>query len=295
MIDPNTQTCIIVIALEAISGLCSNSFNIFSLILTSIKERHLASCDCILISLSVSNVCCTIITSTNLLISYVWPSLLRTSNAFYILYYMTLCGMTSSSWLTASLCFFYFIKIQQFQPGILAWVKMKIDKIVPWLIVTAVFLSVSGGFLSLLVSGQELPKNSTKYVFDVNFEQTEILFRTSLIMHSLAFLVGIMSTFSSVWFLKVQRSAGTFGSTKVRDYQSAVQTMVRLVILYAVIYLVLIIHGMEIFPNMSWGYWVCMIILFSFALVQSVLLMIGNPKLREAWRQLFTLRYIPHQ
>ncbi|XP_040211660.1 taste receptor type 2 member 40-like [Rana temporaria] len=293
MIDPNTQTCIVIIVLEVIIGLCSNVFIIRSLILTSIMERRMASYNCLLISLSISNAYFSIISSVNFLINYVWPSLLRTPSGFHILYYMTLCGMTSSSWLTASLCFFYFIKIRHFQAGILAWVRMKIDKIVPWLIVTAEFISVSGGFLSLLISRKELPKNSTNSIFEMNFEQKKsklTLINTTLIINSLAFLVGIISTSSSVWFLKVQRSAGTFGSTKVRDYQSAVQTMVRLVIFYAVFYLVLIIHGLEIFPNMSWGYWVCMITLFSFALVQSGLLIYGNPKLREAWTQLFTLK-----
>lgn len=64
------------------------------------------------------------------------------------------------------------------------------------------------------------------------------------------------------------------GQTKVRDYQSAVQTMAGLVVFYALIYFVTILLYIAI--------------LSVFSVVQSGLHIIGNPKLKETLRKIFT-------
>ncbi|XP_018429671.1 PREDICTED: taste receptor type 2 member 143-like [Nanorana parkeri] len=104
------------------------------------------------------------------------------------------------------------------------------------------------------------------------------------------FLIAISTTAASAVSLKLHndRMKRNMGHTNVRDYQSAVQNMACLIVLYALIYLVMVVFALEVFADRSWEYWMCTTIIFSFSMVQSILLINGNPKLSEAWRKMFT-------
>nr|DBA18934.1 TPA: hypothetical protein GDO54_014825 [Pyxicephalus adspersus] len=144
MITPNTEAFLVVIGLETMAGLFSSAFIIFYLSINSIKERKVSSCHCILISLSVSNLCFTATSAANFLIHLFWPWLF---------------GITL---LISFLCIFYFIKVRQFQSRFLAWVKVKIDAMVPWLLLLVVFVSLFGGFLIIFIYDAGSGKNSTE-------------------------------------------------------------------------------------------------------------------------------------
>ncbi|XP_040211702.1 taste receptor type 2 member 40-like [Rana temporaria] len=295
MITPNTEACLIVMGLECIAGLCSSVIIILYLTLTSFRERRVTSCNCILISLSLSNVCYTITSSANLLVTFVWPEFLSVPYVFHIIYYMILCNLTSNSSLSAILSIFYFIKIQQFQTRFLSWIKMKIDTMVPWLILTVLFVSLLCAFLSILMFYLEPPNNSTNATTGLGLEHQKRklhLMKPTAILNALPFMISLLSASGSAWFLKQQRSAGKFGNTKVKDYQSAVHTMICLVIFYALMYLFYALHVLQIFAFKSWGYWMCVIVGYSFAAIQSGLIIRGNTKIKEALRQLFSFRYI---
>ncbi|XP_077306179.1 taste receptor type 2 member 119-like [Lithobates pipiens] len=273
------------------AGLCSSAFIIFYLMLTSFKERKVTPCNCILIALSISNFSFTVFVCVFSLGIFVWPWLFDISNVYYVLIPLT-CSICSSTWLTSILCFFYFIKILQFKPGFFAWVKMRIDTMVPWLIITVLFVSTFAGYLLVLIFDLELPKNSTNLIGGHTLNDHQSYMKSIIIITSTAYMVSLPSTFASAWFLKQQRSVGKYGSTKVKDYQSAVNIMISLVSFYTLIYVIDALDMLQIFAFKSWGYWMCLIFKFSFTAVQSALIIRGNPKLREAWKRFFGLRYL---
>ncbi|XP_040211701.1 taste receptor type 2 member 40-like [Rana temporaria] len=295
MISSTTVICLGVLAIEAIAGLCSDIFIITSLILSGYKEKYFAPYTSILIALCVSNVGYTILMFANNLISFVFPTIFSDPYITYFVNYMTVFSIISSSWLTSTLCFFYFIKIVQFKPGFLAWVKMKIETIVPWMILTVELFSLFGSFLALLVNNRESATNSTISMTEVTPKQLQLNLEfviLVIIVISLPISISISSMVFSSWFLKrhrdhIKRNLGeSHGGLK--EYQSAVQTMFCLIFFYALLYLVTLMLVVPIFDSQSWGYWMCDMVLFSFALVQSSLLIAGNPKLKEAWKQKFT-------
>ncbi|XP_018411249.1 PREDICTED: taste receptor type 2 member 39-like [Nanorana parkeri] len=297
MLSPTTVISLGVLTLEAITGLCSNFFIIISLIISAYNEKYFAPYSRILIALCVSNVGYTLLMSANIVIGFVHPLLSSAPFAMYIVNYMTLFSIISSTWLTCCLCFFYFIKIVQFQPGFLAWVKMKIETILPWMILTVELISLSESFLALLVYDQESANNSTMSMDEMTSEPHKLILNftiLALILFSLPLSVSILSMAVSAWFLK-QHSGHIERNVKVskagaKDYQSAVRTMSCLILFYALMYLVTLLLGLPVFDSQSWGYWMCVMGLFSFALVQSSLLISGNPKLKAAWRQMFTCK-----
>ncbi|XP_018429674.1 PREDICTED: taste receptor type 2 member 39-like [Nanorana parkeri] len=236
--------------------------------------------------------CFTILMFINILMKIFWPSS-NVTDFSGILTYLTFCSITSCSWLTADLCFFYSIKILQFQSSFLAWMKMKIDRMIPLLIFVAITSSLLESFIALYIFTQGLYKNSTITATDVTSEPYKLRLKfmnVVLAVTSLPLLIAISTTAASAVSLKLHndRMKRNMGHTNVRDYQSAVQNMACLIVLYALIYLVMVVFGLGIFADQSWGYWMCWMIIFSFSMVQSILLINGNPKLREAWRKMFT-------
>ncbi|XP_040211662.1 taste receptor type 2 member 9-like [Rana temporaria] len=283
--------CLGVIALEAIVGLCSNAFIIFSLTFSGFRRTNIAPCNYILIALNVSTMCYTISISLNLLVYLYGPSF-NFTYASSVLNYLTIISITSSSWLTADLCLFYFIKILNFQSRFLSWMKMKIDRMIPLLILIVEILSLLESFIASYIFNQDLPKNSTIAVTEVTSEHYRMRLKFMSIvmtMTSPPFLIAILTTTASAVSLKLHshRMEANTGHTNGKDYQGAVQTMACLVVFYALTGLVIILYGQELFEDQTWGYWMCLMILTSFSMVQSGLLINGNPKLKEAFYKMF--------
>ncbi|XP_040211643.1 taste receptor type 2 member 39-like [Rana temporaria] len=284
--------CLGVLALEAIVGLCCNAFIIFSLTFSGFKGTNIAPCNYILIALNVSTMFYTISISLNLLISMLWSSF-NTSHISSVLKYLNLSSITSSSWLAAILCFFYFIKILQFQSKFLSWMKMKIDRMIPLMILFVEIVSLFESFMASYIYSQDLPKNSTIAATEVtsdNQKQRLKFMNVVLTMTSPPFLIAILTTAASAVSLKLHscHMKANTGHTNGKDYQGAVQTMACLLVFYALTGLAIIVFGRDLFADQTWGYWVCVMTLFSFSMIQSGLLINGNPKLKEAWRKMFT-------
>ncbi|XP_040211644.1 taste receptor type 2 member 40-like [Rana temporaria] len=280
-----------VLALEAIVGLCCNAFVILSLTFSGFKGTNRAPCNYILIALNVSTMFYTISLSVNLLINMFWPSF----NAIFItsvLNYLNFISITSGSWLTAVLCFFYYIKILQFQSRFLSWMKMKIDRMIPWFILIVEIVCLLESFTASYIFNQDLPKNSTIAATEVTSEYQKLRLKFMIVVLAVTappILIAIMATAASAVSLKLHshRMEANTGHTNGKDYQSAVQTMACLVVFYALIGLAMILLGQDIFADKTLAYWICLVILFSFSMVQSGLLINGNPKLKEAWRKMF--------
>ncbi|XP_068103361.1 uncharacterized protein [Hyperolius riggenbachi] len=60
-------------------------------------------------------------------------------------------GINATVWLTCILCVFHFIKIVQFSSRFLSWLKMKIDALVPWLIMVVELMTLGFSFLVEIV------------------------------------------------------------------------------------------------------------------------------------------------
>ncbi|XP_063789041.1 taste receptor type 2 member 40-like [Pseudophryne corroboree] len=295
--NPDTMTCLVILALEAVAGLFSNFFIIFSL--TGCKRRNIVASNIILISLCISNVFYTITVTANIVIRIMWLRVLSVTYVYKIISYMTMYTITSSTWLTASLCVFYFIKIVDIPSRVLAWMKKKIDAVVRGMILTAEIVSLCGGFLSLLISSQLLAQqNSSLSAANVTLESPSLKFMSIvLILNASPALVAITAMAGSAGYLKLydhqkKRNIATFGNNHVRDCHRAVHTMVYLIVLLILLILVMVIVGLDVFAESSWEYWICVMIHFSLVAVESAILIHGNPKVQQSLKQILSVLHI---
>ncbi|XP_063789042.1 taste receptor type 2 member 8-like [Pseudophryne corroboree] len=284
----DTMTFLIVLSLEAITGLFSNFFIIFSL--SGCKRKNIITSNLILIYLCISNVLYTIIMYANVLINLIWQQIAQQIYICRFIDYMTLYIITSSVWLTASLSCFYFAKIVDIRSRVLAWVKKKIGAVVRGMILTAEIVSLCGSFLSLLISThQPAQQNSSLSAANVTSElkQSSLNFMNIvLILNILPALVAVTATGGSAGYLKLydqqmKRNMAANVNTNMKDYQRAVHTMVYHIAFYILLILVNLVAGLLAFADNSWEHWISMMILSSFGAVQSAILIHGNPKLQK--------------
>ncbi|XP_069591795.1 taste receptor type 2 member 40-like [Ranitomeya imitator] len=284
----------IIFLLESITGLSSSIFIITCLYFTGFQKPNFATLNRILISLNTANLLYTIFMSAYLLTSNLWPYFNSNSFVFYFISTMALYAITSTAWLNGTLCFFYFMKIIPSRPGVVMKIRNRIGAIIWRLILMVEIVSVSGSFLSTLLSLQNSNgKNSTMNVETMEENRSRRLKFTSIIMilNCLPLILTITMTVTTAWFLRwyncqIRKNSGTLANTNVKDYQTAVQMMIGLLILYLMVIISAICFGLGTFADGSEEYWICAMALLSFPTGQSALLIYSNPKLRQILNKL---------
>ncbi|KAM3916054.1 taste receptor type 2 member 40-like [Leptodactylus fuscus] len=296
MDSSSQKVLLVVLFLEAISGMFSSFSVIACLLLKTFRRHNMATYIKILIPLNVSNLCFTSILSINFSLDFFCPELIMNDGFYYTTTYVTLYSITSSLWLSGVLCVFYFMKIMPSQPGVLTTLKSQIGGVVWWLVISAELVSLGGSFISVhFPNPHQNQRNSTSSASELMEEanaETKLFTNIILILNFLPFLVIMMTTIGSAWFLKlyncqIQKNLARSGTSRVRDYRAAIQSMIGLLALYGSILVSVIIFALNTFPYHSWSYWTCVIFLFSFPTVFSALLICGNPKLKESFKQMF--------
>ncbi|XP_056392739.1 taste receptor type 2 member 116-like [Hyla sarda] len=295
MSSPNTMAFLAVLLVEAITGLSSSIFTIICcLSVPGYKHYKISTFSRILMAVSASNMSYLFTMSTNFLIEFLWPHLYKIPFVAYMINYLTLYSITSTSWLTCSLCSFYFLKIIPSQPGILTKLKNMTNTINGGILLVAKIVSLGGGFLSIIISNKNLKVNLTESGAEKpeDWIMRRITFNDIIMaLNSLPFFIIIVTTVVSASLLKyynyqMKKNIRNINGN-VKDYRTAVLTMTGLLMLYLLIFVTLIIFTLNPMDT-TWGSMICLMLLFSFPTVQTALLTYGNPKLKEGLGKMFT-------
>ncbi|KAG8548257.1 hypothetical protein GDO81_025945 [Engystomops pustulosus] len=296
MAYPHDQVFFVILLLEAVMGSFSSFSMIACLYTKGFQKKNMMTYSRILIPHNVSNICYTIVFSVNIAISFLKQELYNNVYVCYISTCAILYSITSSLWLTGVLCVFYFMKIIPSQPGLLTTLKSRMDVVIRWLIILAEVVSLGGSFLSTATSYSlsnqwNSSASVTKLMEETNAQSVRFV-NIVLFLNSLPFLIIMLTTIGSAWFLKlydsqIQKNLVTSGNSCVRSYRAAIKTMIGLLVLYSSILVSVIISCLNLAPYPSLRYWMCLMVFFSFPSVLSALLICGNPKLKEAFLHMF--------
>ncbi|XP_063789051.1 taste receptor type 2 member 39-like [Pseudophryne corroboree] len=291
--SPLALTCVIIITLEAIIGITITAFIIVLICFWYFRGQSISPSNKIVMALSISNIIFTVISFTNILILCFRPmAFLNTSNTPSIFSLSMFC-ITSSSWLTACLCFFYFMKIKNFSSQFLSRLKMNISTAVPWMILVAELVSLFTAAMNMLQFGQSegYPSTNTSLLLSANMKSSSGTFPGNLYISFLGsflpFLISVGTISSTVWSLKLHsrrmelNKGTTSGSRNINAYEGPIRIMIHLLFFYGMFYTILFLFYFNIFLSYSLGFWVFLIIMGSYGLNQSILLIFANPKLKE--------------
>ncbi|KAG8430491.1 hypothetical protein GDO86_020494, partial [Hymenochirus boettgeri] len=276
---------------ESFAGLLTNVYIASVPLYDYFKKANLSTSDKLIVALCVSNVYCALLNGVFLLTINMWPDINTDINIMGIFMTLQIFGISSSVWITVCLCLFYFIKIINFSSGPLGWMKMKINVVVPWLIVLSEVVALGCSLLTRIPSVikefyynysldyfQTLNVTSRPNVIPIHYMSIYII---GLFVPLLTMLVITFVTAGSL-YLHIRRMKKNMGtSSNSAAHQSVVWTMIRLLILYTAILVASLLYTLKIFTSTNFAFFTILMILYSFPLVASVILILGNPKLKK--------------
>ncbi|XP_075687758.1 taste receptor type 2 member 40-like [Rhinoderma darwinii] len=203
-------------------------------------------------------------------------------------------SICSCSWLSALLCFFYCIKIVHFKWLFIPWIKMKISSIVPGQIVVVELMSLGISLLHLLpyrmaqvssINSSYIPPTNATTEHTTASGYVSLVF---LIIICLPLVSSAVTIIPTTVFLKIHmnKMKENTRSIKVQLYERLVQKMIRFLLHYSAFYVVLLLYYFSFFAPYSLGYWINIILLFSFIPATFILQILENPDLRTPWKEM---------
>ncbi|XP_009067852.1 PREDICTED: taste receptor type 2 member 9-like [Acanthisitta chloris] len=132
-----------IITLETFAGLWINAFIVSVLCIAWVKEKSLNSSEKILLLLGWFRFWFLCILWVHSFLSMIYPNYLYVHPILQIIEGAGSFSNYSNLWVSASLCVFYCIKIANFRNSFFIYLKVKIDRIVPWLVFSALLLLFS--------------------------------------------------------------------------------------------------------------------------------------------------------
>ncbi|MEE6510027.1 hypothetical protein FKM82_029046 [Ascaphus truei] len=267
------------------AGILSNAFIVCVNSLDWINGKRLNSCDLTMFALGLSNAGHSCFSGL-----FIFSNFRLVDYALDVVYFLFIfCGL-SSSWLTACLCLFYCVKIIHFKSGPLACLKMKIDTVLPWLILVAEVISFPCSFPGVWAFNKLFPKNDTTALTGnissnaAEFKQDTLYIVSGLIPSIVPpFLIVLGTTIGIMWSLcrhtRQMEQNMAVGSSSLKVHRRAAFTMMGLLLLYFSFYVAEVLMILRILTGVEiWG---TFILVLAFSPVQSVLLILGNSKLKQ--------------
>ncbi|XP_040211669.1 taste receptor type 2 member 39-like [Rana temporaria] len=286
----------IILVLEMSTGMLLNVFIVFVVCRDFIKTKKLSGSYKILLSLAVSNVSFCMVLSVGLLDYFCSFGIFSTDNTTYIYFYFMLFTISLCVWFTASLAFFYFIKISNFESGFISRVKERITSVIPWMLLGDLLVSLVSSLLSSLyfVFSGTLSGNTTEdspSMISIFSESGTMFINTAIMDTILPFLLLLTTMLSTVVTLMKHRNrmknVQTSDGKHLRSYEKVVCRMAAILLFYGIFYGAMTIVYITIIKQMESGFWFLLPALNTFIPVQAVLLVLANPRLRAAWRGIF--------
>ncbi|XP_025874147.1 taste receptor type 2 member 143 [Vulpes vulpes] len=283
-----TLIFMVIFFLESLAAMLQNGFMVTVLGREWVRRRTLPAGDMIVASLAASRFCLHgVAILNNLLIFF----------GFYFVrdYYNTLWHFvnTLTLWLTAWLAVFYCVKVAVFSHPVFFWLKWRISRLVPRLLLgslvlvglTVISSAIVTGILKQMIASKSSQGNSTWAERVQAFYRSFHLFDVML-MWSVPFLLFLVSMLLLVFSLcrhlglmRNYRQDPCDPSTRV--HTMALKSLVFFLVFYTSYFLSLVVVATEITNFQSHWYWAWEVVTYASICLHSSMLVLSSPKLRK--------------
>ncbi|NWU60131.1 TA2R9 protein, partial [Dromas ardeola] len=242
---------IVIISLQTFAGMWINGFMASVLCIACLKKKSFNSNEKILLFLGCCRFCYLSITWVYFFLSILYPWCLYVHPIPQLLSAIQSFLNFSNLWVSACLCVFYCIKIANFRHIIFIYLKGKIDRIVPWLLLGSAFFSL---VISILVYNiiDEAHSNNSNSTGQGNFWKLNIkmdehffpLFFLSGTGFAIAFMAVIFSALLllfSLWRHKCRMQTNSGKNLSMDAHVKAMKSILSFSFIYSVNFACLIL------------------------------------------------------
>ncbi|NXP57923.1 T2R40 protein, partial [Chloropsis cyanopogon] len=198
----------------------------------------------------------------------------------------------SSLWFGAWLSLFYCIKVANFTQSLFIWLKLRIARLVPWMLLTSWLCSFTAA----------IPYAWDFYVGRNNFTAPSSMTNTSarrttredslglLILSNAGIgLPLILSVVSSILLIRslwvhtrrMRNNASGFRDPSLETHKKAIMAVCSFLILYIIYFICVLLLLFNVFPPFSNGDAICVVLMAACPTGHSIVLIWSNPKFRE--------------
>uniref|UniRef100_I3MWA8 Taste receptor type 2 n=1 Tax=Ictidomys tridecemlineatus TaxID=43179 RepID=I3MWA8_ICTTR len=269
--------------IQSLTGVFANGIILVVSGIALVRQRRLASLDLLLSCLATTRICMQVMIFNVHLVAL---SLVKESvliDNFLIFMFVNELGLWFATWLGV----FYCAKIATIPHPIFFWLKMRISKLVPWLILGSLLHSlINSGLQSKYM--WPIYKGVIENYFSKNRTKTEdtpsepfYIFISGLVPPLLIFLVAVLLlVFSLGRHTQQMRTMGTRDPCR-NPHVNALLSILSFLILYFSHYAMTILFCAQIVQFGSFLFLLCVMIAGAFPAGHSIILILGNAKLKQ--------------
>ncbi|XP_066036672.1 taste receptor type 2 member 9-like [Chamaea fasciata] len=275
-------TAVAIITLEVFAGMWINVFIVCVLCIGWIKKKTLNSNEKILLLLSCSRISDICFSWVYHFLSIIYPNYLYVHPILQLLtffanffIFLNLCGF-------ACLCFFYCIKIANFRNSVFIYLKVKIDRMVPWLLLGSGLSALAMGIVIYDITETMQSKNLTTIRMDKHFFSSFFLAGFGYAASFMAVLFSALFLLFSLWRHKSKMQKNSMKDLSMEAHIRAMKLILSFLVMYSINFVCLILTGIYNMKNEHTMTLLVYIYLYAFPGVHSLILIFSNPKLEKA-------------
>ncbi|NXT03539.1 TA2R9 protein, partial [Jacana jacana] len=285
----------VIISLQTFTGMWINAFIASVLCIAWIKKKSFNSNEKILLILGCCRFWYLCITWVYSFLSIIYP------RCFYIYPTPQLFASIqsflnfSNLWISASLCIFYCIKIANFRHIFFMYLKGKIDRIVPWLLLGSVLLSVVIGILVYSITDEALHNNYNSTTqgnfWKLNIKMDKHFFPAFFLAgfgFAIAFVAVIFSALLllfSLWRHKCKMQTDSGKNISMDAHVKAMKSILSFFVIYSINFTCLILTLIYATRKINPVAFLILVFQYAFPGVHSLILIFSNPKLEKTLRR----------
>ncbi|NXL81595.1 T2R40 protein, partial [Leptocoma aspasia] len=199
----------------------------------------------------------------------------------------------SSVWFGAWLSVFYCIKVASFTQSFFIWLKLRIARLVPWMLLTSWLCSFTAA-IPFAWYAYSVPENITAPLHMTNSSAMRTTKKDRLILviylwNGITALPLILSVVSSILLIQslwvhigqMQNNASGFRDPSSQAHISAIKSVCSFFVFYITYFIGLLLLYSSIFSHFSNGESMCVLIMSACPTGHTILLIWSNPKFRE--------------
>ncbi|NXK93931.1 TA2R7 protein, partial [Formicarius rufipectus] len=285
-------TIVAVVIIEAFAGMWINAFIFSVLCMAWIKKKTLNSNAKILLLLACSRFWYLCIGWVYYFLSIIYPKYLHVRPIFPLVESAQSFLNCSNFWVSACLCVFYCIKIANFRNSFFIYLKVKIDRIVPWILVGSLLSSLVVGILVYDVTDNALCKTLNLTCQGIIWKSSirlEEHFLSSFFIIGFVFGISFMAViFSallllfSLWRHKSNMQTNSMKDLSMDAHIKAMKSILSFLVMYSINLICFILPLAYVMKGQTKVIFLMYAFQYAFPGVHSLILICSNPRLEKS-------------
>ncbi|NWW08806.1 TA2R9 protein, partial [Oreocharis arfaki] len=288
-----------IITLEAFAGLWINAFLVCVLCIAWVKKKSLNSNEKILLLLGCSRICYLCFSWVYSFLSIIYPNYLHVNPILQLIISFQTFFNYSNLWVSACLCVFYCIKIANFKNSFFIYLKVKIDRIVPWLLLGSGISALSISIVAYDIADKPHcnNRNSTgqgnfwkaSIKMDKHFFPSFFLAGFGYAASFTAVIFSAVFLLFSLWRHKRKMQTNSMKNLSVDAHIRAMKSILSFFIIYSINFVCLVLTMVYVTKKGSHMTLLILVFQYTFPGVHSLILIFSNPKLEKTLLKILLL------